>query len=160
MNLREIANKIASTKMQPCSKCDRETYGDAFIRDDKTLCLTCTVDYDYKTLPQKEFLERWVKPDVDQPGSSVPRTGGSNMSNDELLKYLDGCWPRVNKGVVTLIREDETGKEIEVPLPDGSTAYVDDHPEGSDRGGYVPFVEINGIQACYDSSGEWGIVLD
>jgi uracil phosphoribosyltransferase len=75
----------------------------------------------------------------------------------ELLEYLTGVCPAVSKGVVTLMREKETEQEEVVPLPDGAKAYVDSHPEGSDRGGYVPYVELaSGVSVYYyEGDGEW-----
>jgi hypothetical protein len=53
-----------------------------------------------------------------------------------------------NKGKVTLMQEDDEGNEKEFSLEAlGYTevsSYIDSHPEGSDRGGYVPYVEAVG----------------
>jgi hypothetical protein len=59
--------------------------------------------------------------------------------------------PSVKKGVVTLISSlDEQLLEQVVATQMGITKmYVDEHPEGSDRGGYVPYVEASGEKAFY-----------
>jgi hypothetical protein len=73
-----------------------------------------------------------------------------------LLDFLKDVVPDVKKGVVTLVRESEEGEEP-FPLPDGAKAYVDAHPEGSDRGGYCPFVELADGQMAfyYEPDGTW-----
>ncbi|RKZ86256.1 MAG: hypothetical protein DRQ39_05955 [Gammaproteobacteria bacterium] len=71
----------------------------------------------------------------------------------ELARQLTelGVRPETNQGqVVALVRSyREDGVSYEEPLDveqlaelgvDPSLGYVDDHPEGSDRGGYVPYV--------------------
>ena len=78
------------------------------------------------------------------------------MNTDELLNYLEGTYPEVDKGKVTLYRDTPEG-EVEVPLPEGAKGYVDAHPEGSDRGGYVPWLEVPGASPVfyYEPTGEW-----
>lgn len=74
------------------------------------------------------------------------------MNRDGLLVYLEGVYPDVHKGVVTLSREDGT----KVLLPKDATAYLDEHPEGADRGGYVPYVELpNGSSVFFHEELGW-----
>ena len=68
--------------------------------------------------------------------------------------------PKVSEGkVVGLFRygpDNET--EIDVPMAEfGITdGYIDAHPEGSDRGGYVPFVFADKVSSHYDETGgDW-----
>jgi len=64
----------------------------------------------------------------------------------------------LGKGKVRLFVDDpNTGEETDVTdqYP-GAVLYVDEHPEGSDRGGYVPWIEMGGQQAFYyEPDGEW-----
>jgi len=85
------------------------------------------------------------------------------VNRTELLKYLEGCTPSVHKGVVTLTKEVARGEgwveDQDVPLPEGCKGYVDEHPEGSDRGGYCPFVELpSGASVFYyEGDGTWQV---
>ncbi len=85
------------------------------------------------------------------------------MDRKELLQYLEGSYPTVNKGVVTLTKVVEKGEgwegEEDLPLPEGCRAYLDAHPEGSDRGGYCPFVELpSGASVFYyEGDGTWQV---
>jgi hypothetical protein len=67
------------------------------------------------------------------------------MTKQELFELIDGYWPVISKGRVVGLENDEGEK----PLPDGVVGYVDAHPEGSDRGGYVPFLETDGEQVYH-----------
>jgi len=64
---------------------------------------------------------------------------------DELNK-LD-AWPEVHRGKVTL--QDQNGNALNIE----GEGYVDEHPEGSDRGGFVPYWERNGSVVHYDENG-------
>lgn len=87
--------------------------------------------------------------------SALPQTvrGGRTMNEAEMLaeelNRLE-AWPDVNRGKVTL--QDQDGNPL-IPEVEGE-GYVDPHPEGSDRGGYVPYWERNGAQVYYDENGE------
>lgn len=70
------------------------------------------------------------------------------MLRDELNKLE--AWPEPNKGKVNL--EDQDGKPLEVE----GEGWLDAHPEGSDRGGYVPYWVRGEERAYYDETGgEW-----
>jgi hypothetical protein len=61
-------------------------------------------------------------------------------------------FPRVSKSVVTL-HADQGDNQTATPYVCEGKGYVDEHPEGSDRGGYVPFWEVDGVAVYwYD---EW-----
>lgn len=79
------------------------------------------------------------------------------MTGDELLDFLKGLSPLAEKGRVSLVREGEDGSEEPAPLPEGAAAYVDAHPEGADRGGYVPTVELPDGTCAYwsEPDGFW-----
>lgn len=65
-----------------------------------------------------------------------------------------GVWPKVNRSKVGLWATDDQDQIVE-----GShegEGYVDPHPEGEDRGGYVVYWECDGEIAHYDEhDGEW-----
>ena len=66
-------------------------------------------------------------------------------------------WPNTERGKVTLFKQDEEGDATEEKVVgfDGE-GYVDEHPEGSDRGGFVPYWESGGEKAYhYEPDGEW-----
>ena len=69
------------------------------------------------------------------------------MLHDELNEL--NAEPKTNKGEVTL--EDQDGNPLEVE----GKGYVDEHPEGSDRGGYVPYWERGEEQAFYEEEDGW-----
>lgn len=79
------------------------------------------------------------------------------MKVKELLSAVKDLCPVTEKGkVVALENEDEE----RVPLPEGVEGYVDQHPEGADRGGYVPVLEISetGKKVFYsDVACEWQV---
>ena len=60
-------------------------------------------------------------------------------------------FPRVSKGVVTLYTDQ--GNQTKPYVCEGK-GYVDPHPEGADRGGYVPFWEVDGVLVYHDGE-EW-----
>jgi len=66
--------------------------------------------------------------------------------HDELNKLE--AWLKTNKGKVNL--EDQDGKPLEVE----GEGWVDEHPEGSDRGGFVPCWVRGAELAYYDEFGE------
>jgi hypothetical protein len=74
------------------------------------------------------------------------------MNQEELLAYVDGTTPVVVKGqVVHLLREDENVDDQVVALPEGVEGWVEEHPEGSDRGGWVPvLVTESGEKLFFD----------
>lgn len=89
-----------------------------------------------------------------------------------LAETLNGlnCVPSVDQGNVTLQRyaDDDTDYQNPVDLSPMELqslgfqrAYVDAHPEGSDRGGYVPYVvclrnnELS--KAHYDELGDFWV---
>lgn len=57
---------------------------------------------------------------------------GTSVTRDELLELLQDVTPEVRGGKVIL---------PDCSLPDGCEAYLDVHPDGHDRGGYVPYVK-------------------
>jgi len=58
--------------------------------------------------------------------------------------------PQANEGKITLV--DEGDNEIEFE----GHGYLDEHPEGADRGGYVPFWFQGDKTAMYDVTAcEW-----
>jgi hypothetical protein len=72
------------------------------------------------------------------------------------------CWPEVSGGkVVCLVRDDGDERELldeeyeYLGLAPDEDDYgcVDAHPEGSDRGGYVP--TLRGGSYYYEPAGEW-----
>lgn len=77
----------------------------------------------------------------------------ATLNVNELFEYVEGCWPVVSRGQVVELESDEERK----PLPEGVTGYVDAHPEGADRGGYVPFLETESGKLIfyYGPAGEW-----
>jgi hypothetical protein len=81
------------------------------------------------------------------------------MTTKELLAYVQGTTPETDKGRVFLVRDSETAEEETVPLPEGCEGFVDEHPEGSDRGGYVPWVKLPSGAGVfyYEPSGEWSV---
>ena len=60
-----------------------------------------------------------------------------------------GAEPFVNKGKTTLRDKDCNDLDVE------GEGYVDSHPEGEDRGGYVPYWNRNGIEVYWDENGEF-----
>lgn len=76
------------------------------------------------------------------------------MTKKELLAFAKGRCPVCCKGQVSHLTDSET--EEPVPLPEGVEGYLDDHPEGSDRGGYVPFL-YSGLHRIYyyEPDGAW-----
>ncbi len=79
------------------------------------------------------------------------------MTEEELVEKLKGLEPRVNKGRVTLWRDSGTEEEQDVTAEfPGAELYLDEHPEGVDRGGYCPYVEYGGLKAVFGCvEGEW-----
>lgn len=76
------------------------------------------------------------------------------MNEAELLKFVRRLTPVMECGEVKhLLTNDETV----VPLPEGVYGYLDSHPEGSDRGGYVPWLFGSGGASVYyyEPEGEW-----
>lgn len=67
-------------------------------------------------------------------------------SSDKLATKLNegGFTPETDEGAVTLVTEEDQSERpaTEEELADLGFArgYVDAHPEGADRGGWVPFV--------------------
>lgn len=76
------------------------------------------------------------------------------MNEAQLLEFVENLTPATGRGQVThLLTDDETT----VPLPEGVCGWLDEHPEGSDRGGYVPWLFLpdgTGIY-YYEPDGEW-----
>ena len=75
-------------------------------------------------------------------------------STEALLKFVKGSRPVIKRGKVVRLRFKRKGK---VSLPEGVKGYLDEHPDGSDRGGYVPWLYLsNGNGVYYDlTEGEW-----
>ena len=76
------------------------------------------------------------------------------MSIQELPDFAKDGWPEICRGRVTHLTRD--GKMA--ILPDGVIGYLDEHPEGADRGGHVPWLEDeeSGERIVHDQSeGEW-----
>jgi len=82
-------------------------------------------------------------------------------ARDAFVKSLNdaGVYPMVCEGEVTLVKEDDEGNEVEVALSEFNIikGYVDEHPEGSDRGGFVPWVRLNDDVEAYhmENDGCW-----
>jgi hypothetical protein len=80
-----------------------------------------------------------------------------------LAEYLNSndIVPECAKGRVSLVRRDDSDEFIPLALEELSSIgfiedYVEEHPEGSDRGGYVPTIHTSDECAYYDeSAGEW-----
>lgn len=76
------------------------------------------------------------------------------------LNDVGPIWPVCSRGVVTGF-DTEDGQRIDLgdlELPGGplTEGYIEAHPEGSDRGGYVPTVFRGEEQAHYDeNAGVW-----
>lgn len=91
------------------------------------------------------------------------------LSEDEILDILNQFYADINKGEVTLYTDcvDDDGREVacgrmitpeELDKIGFTESYVDDHPEGSDRGGYVPYLEASGHTFFYyENAGEWSV---
>lgn len=84
------------------------------------------------------------------------------QKNIDLAKRLDDdrVFAVVSKSVVTLYRytDSEFNESESVdPTKYGITSlYMDDHPEGADRGGYVMYVETaDGTRVFYRHEDEW-----
>jgi len=119
-----------------------------------------TEDNEQHTWDRKEFdnaLQQGGYSDNSEPRTAqydMSGSGGDSMTNEELAEELNqkSAFPDVNKGKVQILGIDE--KPIDCP----GTGYVDAHPEGADRGGYVPYWECNGAKAYYSSNEEWASV--
>lgn len=76
-----------------------------------------------------------------------------NGDGDELKPYI----PVLEEGkVVSFIKFDDDDDEVPFTLADLDVdkGWLDEHPEGADRGGYVPFVFAGEAKAFFHS-GEW-----
>lgn len=75
------------------------------------------------------------------------------LNSEELCELFNehGVTPVVNKGKVTLEWTDET---FDDSVFDNYEGWVEEHPEGSDRGGYRPYVEVNGEGLAYNENGD------
>jgi hypothetical protein len=74
------------------------------------------------------------------------------MSLADRLNEL-GCKPRCERGQVTLTHDPAQAEVVAELDIDG---YLDSHPEGAGRGGYVPYVFSEGESAFYcDIEGVW-----
>jgi hypothetical protein len=80
------------------------------------------------------------------------------MNHKQLLAFAGKAWPVIEKGkIVHLVREPETPETEIVPLPEGVEGYLDEHPEGADRGGYLPTLKSGNAEIQYDDqTGIWG----
>ena len=75
------------------------------------------------------------------------------MSLADTLNAKD-VWPHVKRSKVSLWGRDPRGNVVKATHE--GEGYVDPHPEGEDRGGYVVFWEVEGETALYDETkGEW-----
>jgi len=143
---------------------DSEVYWDRYVSDLGTGCTTESImkevreDKDLKlSLEMKlinlgwfDELEEYLK---DQE-SSEP---AANKDEDEFVKKLkDEGWYYAEE---TLFK-NVNNKSIEATEADlrrlgVSRVYLDEHPEGADRGGHVPYAESEeGFTARYDMTGE------
>lgn len=73
-----------------------------------------------------------------------------------LKKMLDGYSPVVRKGQVVELENDDGDRiSLQLVVPEAS-GYLDAHPEGADRGGYVPMVFLGRQWTYWDSEdGSW-----
>lgn len=77
-----------------------------------------------------------------------------NMDKAQLLAYLEDYYPGdMDKGRFTELIHAETGQVV--PLPEGVIGYLDSHPEGPDRGGYVPWLELPSGASVFHHYDEW-----
>jgi hypothetical protein len=75
------------------------------------------------------------------------------MSKKNLKIWATGLWPICKKGKIThLLRDGEDSSDVD--LPEGIEGYLESHPEGKDRGGYVPWLD-SGKARIYFFDGEW-----
>jgi len=67
-----------------------------------------------------------------------------SIDNQILDKLNSGYYPlSVGRGKLKIFNDDRGGEiNLDSEFP-GAIVYIDEHPEGEDRGGYVPFIEIN-----------------
>ena len=94
------------------------------------------------------------------------------MTQDELGAKLNELRisPETAKGKVVELSSYDRTTHTSTPLENNELValglnpedlgYVDEHPEGSDRGGYVPFLKAtcDGVQVefyYYEPAGEW-----
>lgn len=81
----------------------------------------------------------------------------------DLAEYLNtnNMMPKCAKGRVSLVKYTEDDEYIplttdELRSIDFTEGYIEAHPEGVDRGGYVPTVHTANECAYYDeNAGEW-----
>jgi len=73
-----------------------------------------------------------------------------------LKKALEGYTQIVEKGKIVLLEDDNgEAKALEDVVP-GGEGYLDEHPEGADRGGYVPTVFLGRNYMYWDKeNGGW-----
>jgi len=86
------------------------------------------------------------------------------MTSKELVKKLNGDGdeikpyiPVMREGqVVSFFQCNDADEEVPFTLADLGVdkGWLDEHPEGEDRGGYVPFVFAGEAKAFFHS-GEW-----
>lgn len=74
----------------------------------------------------------------------------------EILAALNEYGPgEIEKGRFSTLYS-HGDEEHELPLPEGWEGYLDAHPEGSDRGGYLPTVHGPGGSFMFsEHDGEW-----
>lgn len=86
-----------------------------------------------------------------------------------LRKILSGWEPIVESGRILRLErshfenydepqeEDEFGEEVELEkLIPGAVGSLEEHPEGSDRGGYVPTIHLDNRWTYWDEiDGQW-----
>jgi len=57
--------------LQPCMVCGVETFCDAYIRDDKTMCQRCAEMWDMR-FDIEHYEERWVDVQEEEPPPKAP----------------------------------------------------------------------------------------
>jgi len=82
------------------------------------------------------------------------------ITSEDLAKEMNERHysPATMRGKVTLVQnfyKDDTWDHEEVVTNYSGEGYLEDHPEGADRGGYVPYWERGDATAYYSSNEEW-----
>lgn len=91
------------------------------------------------------------------------------MTNDEFAEKLNefGVQPSIDEGQVvslfTWSEEDDEEEQVdltdeqekELGIQDGFNGYLVAHPEGSDRGGYVPCISEPNLVYYDENAGRW-----
>lgn len=107
------------------------------------------------------FTEKDVRAVCDVGGEIIIIDDDStnNENNNEMnniYEDLFGVFADIKRKKVILTRDDEDITKEFINKYPGVEIYVDEHPEGSDRGGYVPTIEYEGKQYYFmELDNEW-----